>query len=182
MAGDPLALQKQGTGAQLARILDKKIALAHQVTPQTSGAAGVWSTITVNPLADLGVAAAAILPYKADYVIMPSNVWAKYMANDFVKNVAAGNPPALAGALAKVPGLNLDIFINNDITAKSCIVGATNGYATVLGQGPVDVKTEESMDGGTIYQMDVFRQVKSTIFKTGGDLNMSAYQLTEVIA
>lgn len=123
-AGDPLDIQIAGAGAELARILDKKIVAALEVTPQTGAAAGLWSTVTVNPLVDLGTAVAAILPYKADFCVMPSAVWAQYLKNDYVKNISTGNPAALQGAVGRVPGLNLDIFVNSNCTAKSVTVGA----------------------------------------------------------
>lgn len=49
-------------------------------------------------------------------------------------------------------------------------------------QRPVIVREEDSMSGGVIYQVDVFRQAKAPILKTAGALNMGAYQLTAVIA
>jgi len=181
MTGNPLDIQKNAAAARLAAALDDKIIAALETSPQTTSTAGAWSTSTNNPLADLGVAAAGLRPYKADFVIMTSNVWAKYIANDFVKSVGTGNPPALKGAVGTVPGLDLNIFIDDTLTAKSCMVGASNGMPAILGQGPVKVRTDDSMDGGTIYQMDVYRQVKAPIMTNGSSLNMAAYQVTSVI-
>lgn len=182
-AGDPLSIQTTAAGLQLANVLDKKIVTALETTPQTVATAGVWSTATNNPLADLGVAIAGILPYKADYVIMTPNVYAKYIANDLIKTAGTGNPAAFTGAVAKVPGLNLDIFVSSHLTAKSCMVGSSTGFSAVIGNGPVKVRSWDAEDmGARMYQMDVFRQVKAPIFLTSGSLNMSAYQITGVIA
>lgn len=181
-AGDPLELQKAGAGAELAAILDKKIVAALQTSPQTNTSLGAWSTVTNSPLMDLGRAVAAILPYKADFVVMPSHVWAHYISNDFVKNIGVGNPATLKGAMATVPGLDLNIFINDNVTADSVLVGSSTGLSAVLGNGPVKVRTQDSVDGGTLYQMDVFRQVKAPIFKTDANLNKSVYQTTAVTA
>ncbi len=182
-AGDPLEIQKTGAAVRLANILDKKIVTALEVTPQTSATAGAWSTITNNPLADLGLAVDSILPYKADFVVMPAAVHAKYLANNLIKDAGTGNPAAFKGAVGKVPGLDLDIFINSNVTANSCIVGSSKGYAAIIGNGPVKVRSWDAEDmGARIYQMDVFRQVKSSIFLNSSSLSMSAYQLTSVIA
>jgi len=182
-AGDPLGIQKIGAGVRLANILDKKIVTALQTTPQTSASAGAWSTITANPLADLGYAVDLILPYKADFVVMPAAVHAKYLANDLVKNIGMGNPPAMKGAVGMVPALDLNIFINSNVTAKSCIVGSSQGLAAVIGNGPVKVRAWDSEDmGARMYQMDVWRQVIGSVFKNSSSLSMSAYVLTSVIA
>lgn len=182
-AGDPLGIQKIGAATRLANILDKKIVTALQTSPQTSAAAAKWSTITNNPLADIGYAVTQILPYKADFCVMPAAVYAKYLANDLVKNAGTGNPAAYKGAVGKVPGLDLDIFINSNCTAKSCTVGSSSGLAAVIGNGPVKVRSWDAEElGAKMYQMDVFRQVKAPIFETSGGLNMSAYTLTACIA
>lgn len=181
--GDPLTIQKTSAGSALGAILDKKIIAALQTTPQTSATAGAWSTITNNPLADLGLAASKILPYKADFVVMTPAVYAKYLANNFVKDAGQGNPAAMRGAVSKVPALDLDIFVNSQITAKSCIVGASTGVCAALGNGPVKVRNwDDGGLGAKVYQMDVFRQVKAPIFLTSASKNMSVYQVTAVIA
>lgn len=182
-AGDPLGIQKTAAALQLANILDKKVVTALETSPQTAGTVGAWSTVTNNPLGDLAVAMAGILPYKADYVIMTPAVYAKYLANDFVKNAGQGNPAAMKGATSKVPGLDLNIFISSHLTAKTVMVGSSTGYSAVIGNGPVKVRSWDDEDmGARFYQMDVFRQVKAPIFLTSGSLNMAAYQITSVIA
>lgn len=181
-SGDPLAIQKTAAGAQLGNVLDKKIIKALETSPQTAASAGAWSTKTNNPLADLGVAVDGVLPYKANFVIMTPNVHAKYLANNFVKDVGQGNPAAMKGAVAKVPGLDLDIFINSQLTTDSVMVGSSTGVCVALGNGPVKVRNwDDGSIGGKVYQMDVFRQAKAPIFVTSGSLNMSAYQITAVI-
>jgi hypothetical protein len=113
---------------------------------------------------------------------MTKDVYGAYLGNDTIKTLATGNTPILEGALTRVPGLNLDIFVDDRLTAKSCIVGSSK-FAAILGKGPVKVRTwDDGGMGATIYQMDVFRQVKAPIFKTSANLNMAAYQLTGVIS
>jgi len=181
-AGDPLTIQKTAAGAQLGNVLDKKIIKALETTPQTHTTAGKWDTITNNPLADIGLAVDNILPYKADFVIMTPAVHAKYLANNFVKDVGQGNPAAMKGAVAKVPGVDLDIFINSQLTAASIMVGSSTGVCAALGNGPVRVRNwDDGSIGAKVYQMDVFRQAKAPIFLTSGNKNMSAYQITGVI-
>ena len=180
--GDPLALQKAGASLLLAQELDRKIAVALQTTPQTSATAGAWSTVTNNPLKDIATAVAGLKPYKADFVIMTSNVWAQFVGNNYTAQYSTGNPGAVEGAIARIPGLNLDVYISDDITAKTILVGSRSAPAVVIGNGPVKVRQEDVMDGGEIWQIDVYRQVKSTILKTSGNLNMGVYQITGVIA
>lgn len=184
-AGDPLAIQSTGAGLQLASILDKKIVAALETSPQTHATftGGVWSTSSINPLIDLGQAVAGILPYKADFVVMTSEVYGYYLGNDLIKTAGTGNPAAFAGAVAKVPGLNLDIFVSDYLTAHSVMVGSSTGFAAVIGNGPVKVRSwdDESM-GARAYQIDVFRQVKAPIFLNSSSLNMAAYQITAVIS
>jgi hypothetical protein len=182
-AGDPMTIQKTAAGASLAAVLDKKIVTALETDPQTVATAGAWSTASANPLADLSKAVTGILPYKADFVIMTPNVHTKYISNDFVKNAGQGNPVALKGAINTVPGLGLDIFVNSNLTAKSCLVGSSTGICVALGNGPVKVRNWDDPGlGAKVYQMDVYRQAKAPIFLTSGSTNMSAYQVTAVIA
>lgn len=182
-AGDPLSIQRTAAGTQLANVLDKKIIKALETTPQTAGSAGVWSTVTNNPLADLSKAVTGVLPYVADFVIMPPDVHTKYISNDFVKNAGQGNPAALKGAINTVPGLGLNIFVNSQLTAKSCMVGSSTGICVAVGNGPVKVRNwDDGSLGAKVYQMDVYRQAKAPIFLTSGNKNMSAYQVTAVIA
>ena len=181
-AGDPLAIQKTAAGAQLGNVLDKKIIAALQTSPQTHVCGQDWDTVTNNPLEDLGLAVDSILPYRADYVIMTPLVHAAYIANDMTKYAGAGNPAAMKGAVGKVPGLELDIFVNSQLTAGSAIVGSSTGVCVALGNGPVKVRTwDDGSIGGKVYQMDVFRQAKAPIFKNSSDLNMSAYHITSIV-
>ena len=181
-AGDPLSIQKVGGGVQLAATLDKKIATAFETSPQTGATAAAWDTVTNNPLIDLGTAVAALRPYKADAVCMHSDVWAHYIANDLIKTAGTGNPTAFSGAVATVPGLNLDIFVNDNFTATSAVVVATNGMLAVIGNGPVKARNWDSESSGIeMYQMDVFRQVKAPIYTNSSSLNMSVYEVTAVI-
>jgi len=190
MTGDPLEIQKSGAGVKLAAELDYKIVKALETSPQTSAsAAHSWDTVTTNPLVNLGLAVARIKPYKADFVIMDSEVWGKYIGLDFVKDVEVRKNPEMDDALTRVPGMNLDIFIDDNLTDHSFMVGASNGMPAVLGNGPVKVRQWDSEhNGATIYQMDVYRQVKAPIFLTDADaplgagLNMAAYQVTDLIA
>lgn len=180
--GDPLAIQKVGGGVQLAAILDKKIATAFETSPQTSSTGSAWDTVTQNPLVDLATAVAALRPYKADALCMHSDVFAHYISNDLIKTAGTGNPAAFTGAVMKVPGLDLDIFVNDNFTATSAVVVATNGMPAVIGNGPVKVRSWDAEElGAKMYQMDVFRQVVAPIYKTSGSLNMAAYEVTAVI-
>jgi len=139
-----------------------------------------WDTVTNNPLIDLGTAVAALRPYKADAVCMHSDVWAHYVSNDLIKTAGTGNPPAFTGAVAKVPGL--DIFVNDNFTATSAVVVATNGMPAVIGNGPVKVRSWDAEElGAKMYQMDVFRQVKAPIYANSSSLNMSVYEVSAVI-
>lgn len=181
-AGDPLGIQKIGGGVQLAATLDKKIATAFETSPQTSATGAAWDTVTNNPLIDLGTAVAALRPYKADAVCMHSDVWAHYISNDLIKTAGTGNPTAFSGAVATVPGLNLDIFVNDNFTATSAVVVATNGMPAVIGNGPVKARNWDSESAGIeMYQMDVFRQVKAPIYTNASSLNMAVYEVTAVI-
>lgn len=181
-AGDPLVIQKVGAGVRLAATLDKKIATAFETNPQTAATAAAWDTVTNNPLIDIGIAVAALGPYKADALCMHSDVWAKYLANDLIKDAGAGNPAAMKGAVGRVPGLDLEIFVNDNFTATSATVVASNGMPAVIGNGPVKVRPWDDPDmGAEMYQMDVFRQVVAPIQKTSGGLNMAAYEITAVI-
>jgi len=183
-AGDPLAIQKAASAGELALTLEKKCIRALQTTPQTGATAGAWSTKENSPLVDIETAVAAML-YPADFCIMPPPVHAKYLQTDAIKAVGTGNPAALKGCVGTVPGFDIPIFVDKTgtITAKSCIVGSAQGLAAVIGNGPVKVREWDAPNSGaTIYQMDVFRQVKSTIFQTDGALNESCYVITGAIA
>jgi hypothetical protein len=181
-AGDPLALQISAGAMRLANILDKKIVTAMQTSPQTAATSAIWSTVTNNPLRDLAKACAGIRPYKADFVIMPSAVWSAFVGNDYTSKFAEGNPDALSKATAIVPGLGLKVYINENVTAKSILVGCSGAPGCAVGNGPVEVRSFDSERGGRIYQMDVWRQAKAPILKNASNLNMGVYQVTAVIA
>lgn len=182
-AGDPLAIQKMAAATELARILDKKAVTALQTTPQTGAAAGAWSTVTNSPLVDFATAVAACRPYKADFCVMPSAVHAKYLGTNAIQNLGTGNPQALEGCVGTVPTFGLPIFVDDNVTAKSVIVGSAAGLAACIGNGPVEVREwDEPNSGARIYQMDVFRQVKAPVFKTAADLNQAVYVITGAIA
>ena len=182
-AGNPLQLQIQAAAAELARTLDKKVITALQTTPQTGATQGAWSTVTNNPIADAVAAEAAMRPYPMDFVAMPQAVYAKYMGTNMISTVATGNPAAYAGARNLLPGYNIPIFVDTNVTAKTAIWGSAKGMACVIGQGPVKVRQwDDPKSGATIYQIDVFRQVKSTIFRTSANLNQAAYVTSAVIA
>jgi hypothetical protein len=135
-------------------------------------------------MADFATAVAAIKPYKADFCVMPTAVWAKWIGNDLYKNIVAyGDTPKLEGAVGRVPGLGLDIFIDTEgyMTAKSCLVGASK-FAAAYGYGDVEINTERDNNlGAEIYYMDVYRQVLGPIYKNSSNLNKAVYQLTAVI-
>lgn len=181
-AGDPLVLQKDAAAMRLANILDKKIVKALETNPQTGAAAKKWDTVTNNPLIDLATACSKIAPYTADYVIMHPAVWGAFVGNDYTTEFIKGNPEKLNGVLTVVPGLNLKVFTNSNVTAKSAIVGCSGAPSCALGNGPVEVREYDSPKGGQIYQIDVFRQAVAPILKDASAKNMAAYHLTAVIA
>jgi hypothetical protein len=181
-AGSPLDIQIAGGAQQLAAIRDKKAAVAIETTPQTGAAAAKWDTVSNNILKDIGTAVAGIRPYKADFIAMPKAVYTAYLQNDTIKDLAQGNIPSLPGAINTVPGFNLNIFVDDNLTAKSFTVGAS-GFCGVMGVGPVKVRTWDSEDlGATVYQMDVWRQAKAPIYKTSAGLNAAAYKITAAIS
>jgi hypothetical protein len=181
-AGDPLAIQKDAAAMRLANMLDAKVVAALNTSPQTGAASAQWSTATNNPFKDLAVACAAIRPYKADFLLLPSAVWAAICGNDYLKNLITGAPQNAPGALGYIPGLGLKIYINEGCTAKSAIVGCSGAPCAALGNGPVKVRQYDDPKGGTIYQIDTWRQVVAPILKNGSSLNMAAYKLTSCIA
>lgn len=181
-AGDPLALQIDAGAMRLANILDKKIVTALETSPQTSATSAIWSTVTNNPMRDLAKAVAGIRPYKADFCIMTSNVWAAFVGNDYTNKFAEGNPGELSKAVSVIPGLGLKVFVNDNVTAKSILVGCSGAPACALGNGPVEIREMDSERGGRLYQMDVWRQAKAPIMLNASSLNMGVYQVTAVIA
>ncbi len=182
-AGDPLSLQTNSAGIRLANVMDKKIVTAFETSPQTSGTGGAWSTVGNNPLIDLATGTVGCRPYKADFVVMPSAVYTAYLQNEFMETTAAYVPSEAAGSASKVPGLELDIYVNDNVTAKSILVGASNGAPAVVGNGPVKVREwDDGPLGARMYQMDVFRQAVAPVHLNSSSLNMSIYQVTAVIA
>ena len=181
-AGDPLQIQIQDAGMQLASVLDQKVINALETSPQTSATAGAWDTVTNNPLRDLATAMAALRPYRADFVLMDAEVYGAWLANDVVKTLTTYSPPAGSGALTVVPGFNLKIYVDTSgaLTAHTALVGASR-FAAAYGYGDVEVNTERDNNlGATVYTMDVWRQVVAPIFSNSSSLNKAAYVLTAV--
>ena len=96
--------------------------------------------MTNSPLVDVATAVAAIGPYPADFAVMPGAVHAKYIVNNAISNVATGNPQALAGCVGMIPGYNIPIFVDENVTAKSVMIGSAAGMAAVIGNGPVKIR------------------------------------------
>ena len=167
-AGDPLSLQVDAAAMRLANLLDKKIVTALETSPQTHATLAAWSTVTNNPM--------------RDFAIMPSAVYSALVGNNYTAQFATGNPDAMSKAIAKIPGLDLKVYINENVTAKSVLVGCSGAPACALGIGPVQVREEDSLSGGRIYQIDTWRQAKAPIVKNSSNLNMGVYQVTAVIA
>lgn len=184
-AGDPMVIQKEDAATNLAAILDKKVIAALETSPQTHATNGAWSTVTNNPMRDLGMAVAGCKPYRADFVVMTNDVWSAWLGNDLYKNIVAyGDTPKLERAVGRVPGLGLDIFVDTEgyMTAKSILVGASK-FAAAYGYGDVEINTERDNNlGAEIYYMDVYRQVLGPIYKNSSNLNKATYQVTAVIA
>ena len=183
-AGDPLVLQQNAAALSLASGLDYKIVKALETNPQTSATAAIWSTVTNNPLRDLAYAASMLNPYKADFVVMPPAVWAAFCGNNFTAQMMQGVPASdRSKAITRIPGLELDVYVNSNVTAKSCMVGSSQAPPAVIGQGPVKVRKVDLPQGGLVYQIDNWRQVKAPIVKTAaGVTNLGVYQTTAVIA
>lgn len=181
--GDPLSLQKAAASDALAQALDKKIALALQTDPQTAAATKKWDTVTNNPLIDLAIAAAKIRPYKADFVVMTSAVWSAFVGNNYTAQFVQGRAAeGMTGVLTVIPGLNLKVYVNDDITAKSALVGCSGAPAVAVGNGPVKVRTKDLEQGGEMYQIDVWRQAKAPILLDDSSKNKAVAQITAVIA
>ena len=186
--GDPLALQKAGGALRLAQIMNKKIVAAMNTSPQTS-AGGDWTGTTTNPLTDIGTAVAAIRPYKADFIVMSQDVWRAYTANAKTTIYVTGQPGALKGVMTRVPGFELDVFVSKEVDdlaagaegTEAAFVGCRNAPAVVIGQGPVKVRTEDTLSGGTVYQIDTWRQALAPILKNASNLNMGCYKLTDLL-
>lgn len=181
-AGDPLTLQINSAGLRLASIMDKKIAAALCVDPQNVPGGNAWATITANPLMLLAEAIAKVKPYKADFIVMDPDVYTAYLQLDFMETTAAYSPSNATGSVAKIPGVDLDVYTNSNVTADSALVGCSLGAPAVVGNGPVKVRQwDEPSLGAELYQMDVFRQAKAPVFKNDAGLNMSVCQITALI-
>lgn len=180
-AGDPLSIQINSAGQDLADKLDKKTAVALQTSPQTDSADKPWGTVTNSIYYDLAKAIKSIKPYKADFVIMSDDAYTAYCQNDTLLKLSTGNPSILQGALGRVPGLGLDIFNDTRITAGSVVVGASK-YCGILGKGPAKLGTVDDRElGGKMYVADVWRQVKAPVYKTDAGLNQAVFQITGLV-
>lgn len=179
-AGDPLSLQIGAASDRLAQLLNKKICVAAATTPQTSAGAD-WGGSN-NPIADIGVAVAAIRPYKPDGIMMGTTAFANYVGNSSVANFGTGNIGQFNNAVAVVPGYNLPIFVSSEIDdnigADTATVVASKAPGMVIGTGPVKVRRKDLMSGAEVYQIDVWREVVSNIHDTGSSTNKAVYKLT----
>ena len=179
MAGDPLALQKGGASLRLAQILNKKIVAALDTTPCLQTTAGTWKTQANNPIVDIGLMMAKVKPYKADFILMDSTAWAAYSSNQYT-TAQLGIVGKAPGAVSRVPGYELDIFVSDEVTDGYVYVGAKNAPPAVFGQGPVKVRSKDVMEGGEVYQIDVFRQVVGPIMFDSDDSNNACCRMTGV--
>lgn len=187
-AGDPLVLQKEGGSLRLAQILNEKIIEALNTSPQTS-AGGDWTGTSTNPLTDISTAVRSLRPYKADAIVMSTEVWAAFGANPKTATYVQGNPPALKQAMSRIPGYELDIFVSSEVDdlgsgtagTEAAFVIASKGVPAAVGQGPVEVRDKDVMSGGKVYQIDTWRQVLAPILKNSGNLNMACYKLTDLL-
>jgi hypothetical protein len=179
-AGDPLTLQERTGSSRLAQMLNKKIVDAFDTTPQTS-AGSDWSGAN-NPLADIGTAIAAIRPFKPSHILMGTTAFTNYVANASIAKYGTGNVGQFNNAVAVVPGYNIPIYssqeVDDQVDAAAAFVVARDAPGAVVGNGPVKVRRKDTFDGGEVYQIDVWRQVKSNIHDTGSDTNKAVYKLT----
>ena len=180
-AGDPLSIQKTASALRLAQILNKKIVAALDTTPSLVTTGGTWKTQTNNPITDIGNMLAKVKPYKADFILMDSTAWAAYSANQYT-TAQLGIVGKAPGSVSKVPGYELDIYVSDEVTDGYVYVGARNGPAAVIGNGPVKVRSEDVMSGGEVYQIDVFRQVKAPIITDSDSSNNACCRMTGVTA
>lgn len=179
-AGDPLALQKGAASLRLAQILNKKIVAALNTTPCLQTCAGTWKMTTNNPLEDISLMMAKVKPYKADFILMDTTAFAAYSSNPITRAYIVGVAGVTKGALTRVPGYELDLFVSDEVTDGYVYVGARNAPAAVFGQGPVKVRSKDVMEGGEIYQIDVFRQVVGPIMFDSDDSNNACCKMTGV--
>jgi hypothetical protein len=179
-AGDPLTLQIGGASARLAQMLNKKIVAALNTTPQTAAGAD-WGGAN-NPITDIGVAVAAIRPYRPDAIVMGTVAFANYVGNSSIANFGTGNIGQFANAVAVVPGHNLPIYVSSEVDDNVAddvaFVVASKAPGAVIGNGPVKVRRKDLMSGAEVYQIDVWRQVVSNIHDTGSTTNKAVYKLT----
>lgn len=179
-AGDPLTLQIGGASARLAQMLNKKIVAALNTTPQTAAGAD-WGGAN-NPITDIGVAVAAIRPYRPDAIVMGTVAFANYVGNSSIANFGTGNIGQFANAVAVVPGYNLPIYVSSEVDDNVAddvaFVVASKAPGAVIGNGPVKVRRKDLMSGAEVYQIDVWRQVVSNIHDTGSTTNKAVYKLT----
>jgi len=180
-AGDPLTLQKGASALRLAQILNKKIVAALDTTPCISATAGSLNKQTNNPIADIGQMIAKVKPYKADFMLLDSTAWAAYSSNAYT-TAQLGIIGKAPGAISRVPGYELDIYVSDELTDGYVYVGAKNAPAAVIGNGPVKVRKEDIMSGGEVYQIDVFRQVKAPIMFDADSSNNACCRMTGVTA
>lgn len=180
-AGDPLSIQKGASALRLAQILNKKIVAALDTTPCLQTTAGTWKTQTNNPIVDIGLMMAKVKPYKADFILMDSTAWAAYSSNQYT-TAQLGIVGKAPGSISKVPGYELDIYVSDEVTDGYVYVGARNGPAAVIGNGPVKVRSKDVMSGGEVYQIDVFRQVKAPIITDSDSSNNACCKMTGVTA
>lgn len=180
-AGDPLALQKGSAALRLAQILNKKIVAALNTTPSIAATAGSWKTQTNNPIADIGQMIAKVKPYKADWILMDSTAWAAYSSNAYT-TAQLGIIGKAPGAVSRVPGYELDIYVSDEVTDGYVYVGARKAPAAVIGNGPVKVRTKDVMDGGEVHQIDVWRQVVAPIMFDADTSNNACCRMTGVTA
>jgi hypothetical protein len=179
-AGDPLTLQIGGASDRLAQLLNKKIVAALNTTPQTAAGAD-WGGAN-NPITDIGVAVAAIRPYRPDAIVMGTVAFANYVGNSSITNFGTGNIGQFANAVAVVPGYNLPIYVSSEVDDNVAddvaFVVASKAPGAVIGEGPVKVRRKDLMGGAEVYQIDVWRQVVSNIHDTGSGTNKAVYKLT----
>ncbi len=170
-AGDPLTLQEGAASDRLAQLLNKKIVAALDTTPQTTAGAD-WGGNN-NPITDIATAVAALRPYKADYVAMGATAFANYTSH-----IQINNNTLIGNAVSMVPGYNMPILVSTEIGATDAYVIASKAPGAVIGQGPVKVRKADVMDGGEVFQIDVWRQVVSNVHQTASNTNKAVYKLT----
>lgn len=186
-AGDPMAIQKSSGADRLASLLNRKIVRALDTSPRSaSKSVGSWDVAGNSPLRDLILGATAIRPYKPTGVLMGTEAFAAYAGNDVIARFGTGNVSQYANAVAVVPGLNIPVYSSLDVDALAAD-GATSAFiaganATVLGNGPVKIREEDSLKGGRVYQVDVWRQVVGPVLTDTNGLNKTVCKLTGLVS